>query len=388
MDPRIAVVVVAGGNGSRLGAGIPKAFVEVAGTTVLGHALHSVFGMQEPAQVIVVSPETHIAEARAIAEAVAGPAASSLEVVVGGETRQQSVDAGLAKLLPSVQTVLVHDAARALTPPALFDSIVGEVDRRGHGAIPGLAVSDTIKRTDAAGGILETVDRSELSAIQTPQGFPRAHLVEAYARATDGATDDAALVVAAGFDVSVVTGDPLAFKITTAWDLRRAQDLLASSAGEPRVGIGTDTHAFDPSQELWLAGLRWPGEPGLAGHSDGDAVAHAITDALLSAAGLGDIGSVFGTSDPRFSGAHGEVFLTETRVALEAAGFRIGNVSVQLIGNRPRFSARRAEAEALLTSILGAPVSVAATTTDGLGFTGRGDGIAAIATAMIFYAAK
>ena len=144
-----------------------------------------------------------------------------------------------------------------------------------------------------------------------------------------------------------------------------------------------DTHGFDPSAELWLAGLRWPGEDGLAGHSDGDAVAHAVTDALLSACGLGDIGEVFGTSDPRFVGAHGEVFLVETRRLVQSAGFSIGNVSVQLVGNRPKFAPRRREAEELLTRILGAPVSISATTTDGLGFTGRGEGIAAIATALV-----
>ena len=190
--------------------------------------------------------------------------------------------------------------------------------------------------------------------------------------------------------MSVVAGDQLAFKITTPWDLRRAQLLLGEqpvapqAAGiTPRVGTGVDVHAFDDSSPLWLAGLHWPGERGLSGHSDGDAVSHAICDALLAAAGLGDIGGVFGTSDGRFADAHGEVFLSEALRLVTDAGFRIGNVSVQLVGNRPKLAPRRAEAEALLSSILNAPVSLSATTTDALGFTGRGEGVAALATALL-----
>lgn len=380
----VAVIIVAAGEGTRLGAGLPKAFVSLAGRPMLAHAVHAVLGMSERAQLIVVAPGGLLDEAIGIA---ADAGAVGAVIVAGGETRQRSVAAGLAHVDPGIGVVLVHDAARALTPSAQFDRIVAHVRGTARGAVPGLAVTDTIKRADADGTILDTVDRAALSAVQTPQGFPRDQLDEAYAAQPDDFTDDAALVAEVGHPVSIVAGDARAFKITTPWDLARAERLLAAAhpvvPAAPRVGVGVDTHAFGGDAELWVAGLRWPDEPGLVGHSDGDPVAHAITDAILAAAGLGDIGSVFGTSDPQFADAHGEVFLRGAVRMVREAGFSIGNVSVQLIGNRPRFSARRAEAEALLGGILGAPVSVAATTTDGLGFTGRGEGISAIATVLV-----
>lgn len=397
---RVAVIVVAAGSGSRLGHREPKAFVHLAGRTLLERALLTVFGMREPAQVIVVAPEDRIDAARAIADAVAGPLRDRVDVIAGGPSRQDSVNRGLAALGPGVLTVLVHDAARALAPSALCDAVVDAVRATGTGIVPGLAIVDTIKRIDIRGAILGTVDRSELSAVQTPQGFPRDVLVAAAAAATDEATDDAAVVASAGHPVNVIPGDALAFKITTPWDLRRAEFLLRARTSTadtstavppgvtadlgPRVGTGLDVHAFDDSSPLWLAGLHWPGERGLSGHSDGDAAVHAVCDALLAAAGLGDIGGVFGTSDPAFAQAHGDVFLRETLRRVSEAGFRVGNVSVQIIGNHPKLAPRRAEAEALLGALLGAPVSVSATTTDALGFTGRGEGVAALATAILF----
>lgn len=384
----VAVIVVAAGSGTRLGQRSPKAFVSVGGRTVLERSLDGVFAMAEPAQVIVVAPEDWISQAQSIAATAAGPAEGSVTVIAGGHTRQLSVAAGLAALTDSVDTVLVHDCARAFTPAELFDDVIATVRATGNGVIPGLPVADTIKRTE--GGLAgETVDRSTLTAVQTPQGFPRENLAAAYAAATEDHTDDAALYAASGHTVQVVDGDPLAFKITTPWDLRRAETLtVASTASQPstptlRTGIGVDVHAYEPSAPLWLGGLYWPDEVGLAGHSDGDAIAHAICDALLSAAGLGDIGGRFGTDDPRFADAHGEVFLRETLALVAGAGYRVHNVAVQVVANTPRMSGRRVEIEQNLSLALGAPVSVSATTTDTLGFTGRGEGLSAIATALI-----
>jgi len=245
-----------------------------------------------------------------------------------------------------------------------------------------------------------TPERANLRAVQTPQGFTLDVLRRAHANGptdADGATDDAGLVEALGVQVDVVAGAEEALKITTPADLERAADFLGaksqtrSGAMEdsgypiPQTGIAIDVHPINTGsdQPLCVAGLKWPDKPGLSGHSDGDVVAHAVCDAVLSAAGLGDLGTHFGTSDPEYAGASGERFLQEAAALVRAAGFQIGNVAVQLIGPFPRLGKRRTEAERTLTAALGAPVSLSATTTDGLGFVGRGDGLAAIATALV-----
>ena len=389
--PRVAVIVVAAGSGTRLHAGVPKAFVGLDDHTILRHCLRGIFEAP-PMQVIVVAPSGLEGDALTDAEEAAGERRDLLTVVAGGATRQASVAAGLAALWGDIEYVLVHDAARALTPPDVFDRVIGALEAGAAGVVPVMPVVDTIRQMDGE-TIVGVVDRSRLSAAQTPQGFPRGILEAAYAAAGEEFTDDAAVVAASGHAITTVPGDAIAFKITTRADLERARALVSPlphstvSAGTPvlpRVGIGTDVHAFGGDGSLWLAGLEWPGEQALSGHSDGDAVAHAIVDALLAAAGLGDIGTHFGTDRPEYHGAHAEAFLGRTLALLGEAGFRVGNVSVQVQARRPRFAGRRAEAEAVLSRALGgAPVSVSATTTDGLGFTGSGDGVAAFAVALV-----
>ncbi|MEW1963461.1 2-C-methyl-D-erythritol 4-phosphate cytidylyltransferase [Microbacterium sp. NPDC077644] len=385
--PTTAIIVVAAGSGTRLGASAPKAFVGIDERSVLRHALDGVFAAS-PAQVIIVAPAGHEGDAESELRAAAGDRLDLGRVVVGGGTRQESVAAGLRALWGDITTVLVHDAARALTPPEQIDTVAAAVTAT-TGVIPALPVVNTLKRV-AGDDVVEAVDRAELVAAQTPQGFPRDLLESAYAAAlAAGAeyTDDAAVFAAAGHPVTHVPGSPLAFKITLTADLDRARQLVAPAPQRPaipRVGVGTDVHAYGGDGDLWLAGLEWPGEPALSGHSDGDAVAHAIVDALLGAAGLGDIGEHFGTAHPEYAGAHGGVFLARTREILQRSGFTIGNVSVQLQANRPRFSGRRLEAQSALSAALGgAPVSITATTTDGLGFTGRGEGVAVTAVALV-----
>lgn len=383
------MIVVAGGAGVRLGLNLPKAFVELAGITLLERAVSTLGMLIEPVQAVLVVPAGLEPAARVMAERALNASECSLAVVAGGATRHESAAAGLAALEPGVTTVLVHDSARCLTPVEVFDRVIVDVRRTGHGVVPGVRVSDTIKVVSGnlleGGTLLTTIDRDTMLAVQTPQGFPRDALETAYAAAHSVEhTDDAGVFTAAGMIVQTCPGDERSLKITTPADLARAQALILGVNGDRvRVGSATDTHAFAEGLGLRLAGLDWPDEFALAGHSDGDAVAHAIVDALLIAAGLGDIGGMVGVDDPQYAGASGEVFVREAVRRLSEAGYRPVNVTAQIIGNRPRLAGRRAEAEAILSTWVDAPVTLSATTTDGLGFTGEGRGIAVVATALV-----
>ena len=376
----LAVIVVAAGRGERLKASAPKAFVEVNGHTILEHSLAPISVLADLAQVVIAAPATHLAEATEIANAVLTTDAT-LDVVVGGDTRQQSIANALAVVGDEIEIVLVHDAARAFASSALFERVTDAVRSTSASVIPALEIADTIKRV-SGDRVEETVDRSALRSAQTPQGFMASELKRAYANASDDFTDDAALMQSQGKKVSFVAGEVEAAKITTPEDL---VGVLSRLNGPGRTGIGVDVHRFsaDESKKLFLGTIEWPGLPGLDGHSDGDAVSHALVDALLSAAGLGDIGSNFGVDRPEFSGANGKVFLEETVRMLAAAGYSVVNASVQLVGNRPKVSGKRAEVEAALSAIVGAPVTLGATTTDGLGFLGNDEGVAAVASVLI-----
>lgn len=380
----IAVIVVAAGAGARLGAGAPKAFVPIAGAPLLQHALAPLAELSAQVQlVLVVPPGT---EPQAAAAAAAAFDSARLIVVPGGADRQASVQAGLAALNAEVRVVLVHDVARPLVPVQVFESVIAAILGGAVAAVPVLPIVDTVRRRDGE-ALGETLDREALSVVQTPQGFERAVLEAALTAAGASGlryTDDAGAVAAAGHRVRAVAGAPEGFKITVTADLARAAALIEPpELAGLRVGQGADVHAFAEGGVLRLGALDWPGEPALAGHSDGDALVHAVVDALLSAAGLGDIGTVFGTDDPRYSGAAGETFLAEAIDRLVGAGWRPVSVSAEVIAARPRIGPRRAELERRLTALVGAPVTVSGTTSDGLGITGDGSGIAAVATALI-----
>ncbi len=375
---RSAAIIAAAGSGERFGAGMPKAFVQLAGRTLLEHAFRSLSAVVD--EVVITSPAGWEVKVREIV-------GESARIVTGGATRSESISNALEAVSPNVDYVLVHDAARALATSDLAQRIVNELIAGEVAVIPALPVIDTIKSITSDGYVSLTPDRRNLRSVQTPQGFTRALLMRAHATGGD-ATDDAALVETLGERVKVIEGEARALKITRSEDIRSAYHFIyGDKTKEFRTGVGTDAHAFssDENRRLYLAGLYWPGEIGVDGHSDGDVASHAICDALFSAASLGDLGSNFGVDDPKYSGASGVTLLSEAARRVEAAGFVISNVSVQIVGNRPKIGPRRREAiETISNALGGIPVSVSATTTDGLGFTGEGKGISAIATALIY----
>ena len=377
MINKTAAIIAAAGMGHRLGANLPKSLVKLIDKTLLEHAVANLAPVAQ--LLIVTAPAGYEEEYKKLL-------GEEVEVITGGVLRSDSIRIAIAKIPNNYEYVLVHDAARALASTRLASEVINQLIRGQHAVIPTLEVIDTIKEVDNQGYVRNTLNRAALKIVQTPQGFSRSVLERAH-QASEDATDDAALVEALGIKVKTIAGEDQAFKITTKGDIKTAINfLLPDNQKQLRVGIGVDAHAFsqDKDRKLALAGLIWPDEIGLDGHSDGDVAAHAICDALLSAADLGDLGSNFGVADSRYKGASGAQMLSESLAKVAAAGFEIQNVSVQIVGNRPKIAPKRAQAiSALSKALAGAKVSLSATSTDGLGFTGEGKGLSAIATALL-----
>jgi 2-C-methyl-D-erythritol 4-phosphate cytidylyltransferase / 2-C-methyl-D-erythritol 2,4-cyclodiphosphate synthase len=374
-------LVVAAGRGTRLGAPLPKQYLPLGGVAVLRHGVRA---LAEHPSIAAVRVIIHPDDRPHYDSATAG--LGLMPPVDGGAQRQDSVRNGLESLADAApELVLIHDGARPFLDRPVIDRVL--IGLGAHqGAIAALPVRDTVKRGDG-GRIVATIDRSALWRAQTPQGFHYGPIVAAH-RAAAGAelSDDAAVAERAGIDVALVEGSEDNFKVTTMDDLARAERLLAARNGDIRTGQGFDVHVFGPGDHVWLCGVAVPHAQGLVGHSDADVGLHALTDAMLGAIGAGDIGMHFPPSEPQWRGAPSHRFLRHAAGLVAAAGGSIAHVDVTIICERPQVGPHRAAMTARIAEILAlAPtrVNVKATTTEGLGFTGRGEGIAAQAVATI-----
>ncbi len=379
-----AAILVAAGSGTRLGAGLPKALVTLGGVALVRRAAEALAPVVEHL-VVVVPPEA--AAGRQVAEAAAG-AHPSLSIAAGGARRRDSVLNGLLAA-DGCDHVLVHDAARALATTDLAARVLAAARHVGA-AVPALAIPDTLVRDDA-GYVGAPVDRAGVRAVQTPQGFARDLLLEAHRTADPAwdASDDGTMVRALGHAVALVDGEPDNVKVTWPEDVARAEARLRSGGAavrETRTGIGWDVHPFVDGRPTVLAGVVLDPDRGPAGHSDGDPLAHAVCDALLGAAALGDVGTLFPDTDPRWKGAPGLDLLARTAAALRAAGFEPRQVDAVLVTDAPKIGPRRDEIRARLAGALGIPedrVFLKGKRTEGLGGLAGGRGIACHAVAVV-----
>lgn len=381
---RVSAIVAAGGAGRRLGARVPKQLLEIGGEPILHRSVSAFLTHPRVSDVVVALPA---------AVADAPPAwLRSVRVVAGGETRQDSVARAFDAVAEDAEVVLVHDAARPFVTPELIARVIdGALD---HGAaIAAVAVTDTVKCVagGTAGSVVETLPRDQIYLAQTPQAFRRAVLRDAVAlgRAGVAATDEAALAERAGHRVHIVEGEASNVKITTAQDLEAARRRHAAGerpAGATRVGIGYDLHRLVEGQPLVLGGVIVPAERGATGHSDADVICHAVTDAILGAARLGDIGAHFPDTDPRWKGASSLALLEHVVALVHSRGWTVENVDVVVILERPKLGGHRPAMESRLARALGVPseaVSIKAKTNEGVDAVGRGEAIAAHAVALL-----
>ena len=383
-EPRIAAMVVAAGRGTRAGLAAPKQYARLAGRPVLRWAVEALALHPAVGPLLVVIDPADRALYDEAAEGLAGLPAP----ITGGATRQDSVRQGLEALAEHrPDFVLIHDAARPFPSPALVERIVAALSPEA-GVVPALPVADSMKRV-ADGAVVETLPRDGLAAVQTPQGFPFAAILAAHRQAVaSGAsalTDDAAVAALADLPVRAVAGERANVKLTTAEDFADAEAWLAARQ-EVRTGQGFDVHAFGPGDHVTLCGVAIPHGQGLAGHSDADVGLHALTDAILGALGEADIGAHFPPADPAWRGASSDRFLADAVRRVARRGGAIAHLDVTFICERPKIGPHREAMRARVAEIAVIEVgrvSVKATTSEGLGFTGRGEGIAAMAVATV-----
>jgi 2-C-methyl-D-erythritol 4-phosphate cytidylyltransferase / 2-C-methyl-D-erythritol 2,4-cyclodiphosphate synthase len=382
---QIAAVVVAAGDGVRAGGDLPKQFRRIGGETLLEHALSAFVKAPNIAFVQPVTRSKDLALARTLTSGM-----KVLAPVSGGVTRQASVCAGLEALLPhSPDIVLIHDAARPFASASLIARAIEAAEKTGA-AIPALPVNDTVKRVDQSGIVEATLDRNFIRLVQTPQAFAFPPLLEAHRRAAaqgrSDFTDDAALAEWAGIKVSVFAGEPGNIKLTTPEDFARAEAIQSDALGDVRTGSGLDVHAFGPGDHVTLGGIHIPHNQALTGHSDADVALHALTDAILGALADGDIGAHFPPSDAQWRGASSDRFLAFAVGRVRTRGGRIAHLDLTIVCEAPRIGEHRDTMRANIARLAGISierVAVKATTSEKLGFTGRGEGIAAYATATV-----
>jgi 2-C-methyl-D-erythritol 4-phosphate cytidylyltransferase/2-C-methyl-D-erythritol 2,4-cyclodiphosphate synthase len=387
--PDIAAVIVAAGRGTRAGGDLPKQFRQVSGEVMLGRTL-SMF--LEHRNVGAVLPVISADDAKLYAQLSAGISTNPrlIAPVFGGATRQASVRAGLEALgTRNPDYVLIHDAARPFASLDLLSRAITAVQKTGA-AIPTLPVTDTVKTIDGLGRVDKTLDRASLRLVQTPQAFAFGPLLDAHRRAKaagrEDFTDDSALAEWAGMKVDVFAGEPGNIKITNAEDFARSEAMQFVAMGDVRIGTGIDVHAFGPGDHVMIGGVRIAHDHALVGHSDADVGLHALVDAILGTLADGDIGSHFPPSDPQWKGAASDKFLAFAVERVAARGGRIAHLDLTIVCETPKIGPHRDVIRERIANICHLDigrVAVKATTSEKLGFTGRGEGIAAYATATV-----
>ncbi|MCT8160427.1 bifunctional 2-C-methyl-D-erythritol 4-phosphate cytidylyltransferase/2-C-methyl-D-erythritol 2,4-cyclodiphosphate synthase [Pseudoruegeria sp. SHC-113] len=376
-------IIVAAGRGRRMGGEIPKQFMDLDGIPVIARTLARFQGHSQIDDVFVVLNPSDADLFRACTQTV-----QPTRWVAGGESRDASVRAGLAAVADGTTRVLIHDAARPLVSASLISRVIDALED-APGAAPALAVTDALWRGED-GKVLSATSREGLYRAQTPQGFDLQAIRAAHEAHAGSAADDVEVARAAGLDVVIVEGEESNLKLTTPPDFLRAAKFLTSKESRPqmdiRLGNGFDVHRFTEGDAVILCGVSVPHSRALLGHSDADVGMHAVTDAIYGALAEGDIGRHFPPSDPQWKGAASDIFLRHAVKLAGEKGFTISNVDCTLICERPKIGPYAAAMQAAMAAIMGmdaSRVSIKATTSERLGFTGREEGIAALATATL-----